>query len=72
MKRIHKNTVKATIRKTGKWKGYICTNKCYPTGFWNIGYPITVSSIDELNKAMDNYSYYNCNYETGYRVVCWS
>ena len=75
MKRLHKNTVKAIIRRDGQWAGYIVASNVAPwhiTRGWGLGCRVHVNSIDELNTAMDYYSYYNCNSELGNRVVCYS
>lgn len=75
MKRLHKNTVKKIIRDTGSWSGYIVASNVaeyHIANGWHIGCEVTVNSIDELNKAMAEYAYYNCNYELGYRVACYS
>ena len=75
MKRLHKNTVKKIIRDTGSWKGYIVASNVaeyHINGGWHIGSEVEVTSIDELDRAMASYAYYNCCYELGYRVVCYS
>lgn len=74
MKRIHKATVKKQIRENGRWQGYICTsnvNAYHVNQGWHIGMSVDVNSVDELNKIMKNYAWYNCNGELGQRVYCW-
>lgn len=75
MNRLHKNTVKKIIRDNGKWEGYIVASNVNPwhiTNGWCLGCKVMVQSIDELDRIMQDYACYNCNYEMGYRVVCYS
>ena len=74
LRSVHKNTVKAKIRKTGKWSGYIAPNKASPyhiVGGWHLGMKISVASEKELEDTLRDFEYYNCNYELGYRVKFW-
>ncbi|HDR8412846.1 TPA: hypothetical protein QC286_000186 [Bacillus cereus] len=71
MKKQHKNTVKALIAKNGYWTGFLVANKVNPDhvkGCWHLGFSVTVSTIEELDKAINRFSYYNCNSELGNRV----
>jgi ribosomal protein L5 len=75
MQPVHKATVKAAIRNQGTWTGYIAPNKVsafHITGGWHIGCKITVTTLEELEDVVDNFSYYNCNSELGQRVRFWA
>jgi hypothetical protein len=74
MVRVHKNTIKAKIRRGQRWQGYITPNNVsslHVIGGWSIGHFVDVDSIDELNRLASTYSHYNCCSELGYRVVYW-
>lgn len=71
----HKNTVKAAIRKNGEWSGYIAPDKVsafHVNNGWHIGMPVTFYNLDQLETTLNDFSYYNCNYELGYRVRFWA
>ena len=74
LKRVHRNRVNSILRKGGTWSGWICANKVnagHINRGWHIGAYIEVDSLEQLREYIDNYSYYNCGYELGYRVLCW-
>lgn len=62
--------VKAEINKKGFWEGYICPSKCYPAPNhpFNVSIRVRMLTIKELEETINNYAYYNCNYELGYKV----
>ena len=71
--RVHKAKVKSKIRKDGYWRGWIVAsnvNGWHIDNGWHIGFAIEVKSVDELDKAMKEYAWYNCCSELGWRVVC--
>lgn len=74
MQRIHKATVKAMLRKGQKWEGYIAPSNVsyfHIKGGWHLGHRVTVSTVEELERYMREFAFYNCNSELGNRVVCW-
>lgn len=74
MRTIHKNTVKAMLRKGKIFKGYIApcnVNSFHITGGWHIGMDVEFTSIEEMKQTIDNFAYYNCNSELGQRVRFW-
>lgn len=74
MKNVHKNTVKAQLRKGNKWEGYLAQNKVsvfhVASGF-HFGCKVEVNTAEELEKAIQDFSLYNCNSELGSRVKLW-
>ncbi|MFZ3591514.1 hypothetical protein ACOI1C_20370 [Bacillus sp. DJP31] len=71
MEKQHKNTVKSLITKNEYWTGFLVANKVNPAhieGYWHLGFRKTVSSIEELDKAINRFAYYNCNREVGNHV----
>jgi len=71
MKKQHKNTVKSLISKKGYWKGFLVASKVNPVhidGGWHLGFIVTLTSLDDLEKTIEQFSYYNCNNELGNRV----
>lgn len=71
MEKQNKNTVKSLIAKNGYWTGFLVANKVNPVhvkGCWQLGTRVKVSSIEELDKAINRFAYYNCNRELGNRV----
>lgn len=73
LKKVTKNTVKATIRKCGSWTGWIVPNKVseyHIQGGWHMGMQVTLGTEDyPLEATLNNFKFYNCTYETGYRVA---
>lgn len=60
----HKNTVKSIIRRNGQWTGYIVGCKINPyhvANGWYLGYKVTINSLDELEKVINEWTYYNAN-----------
>lgn len=70
LKKVTKATIKALIKKEGKANFIICPSKCFP----NFGHPfnmaceVTACSVEELEKKINSFVYYNCNNELGNRV----
>ena len=74
MKTVHKSTIKAQLRKGKPFTGYIAPNKVnsfHIVGGWHIGMDVTFSTIEEMEKIIANYYYYNCIPELGMRVRFW-
>ncbi|WP_040209693.1 hypothetical protein [Neobacillus jeddahensis] len=64
----HKSTVKAAIRKDGHWIGFLSANLAHPaqvTSQWYLGMKVTFTSLEELERAVAEFAYYNCNSELG-------
>lgn len=71
MEKQHKSTVKSLIAKNGYWTGFLVASKVNPAnieGCWNLGFKVTVSTIEDLEKTVERFAYYNCNSELGNRV----
>ena len=64
MRKITKNTVKAIIRKDGKIE--VRMYPCKANIMLVSGYPILITSLDELERIDNEFTYYNCNSEMGY------
>ena len=74
MKSINKNTVKAQIRRGKSFIGYIApsnVNSMHISSGWHIGMRVEFTSIEEMEKALSEFSYYNCNSELGMRIRFW-
>ena len=65
MKKITKNTVKAIIKRDGEITVDLYPNKANINSVWISPCTITVNSIEELEKKIANFEYYNCNSELG-------
>lgn len=73
LERINKNTVKAALRRGQSLDVILCgdnVNAYHVIGGWCIGCPITVSSIEELDRAIASYAMY-MDRELGRRVILW-
>jgi hypothetical protein len=71
MKPIHKNTVKAMIRKGIIFKGYIAPNNVNSRNInsgWHIGMAVEFSNLQEMEDTLSNFAYYNCIPELGMRI----
>jgi hypothetical protein len=71
---VNKNTVKATLRKTGTWSGWLTqsnVNSFHVTSGWCLGFPVTVTSVEELDKVCTEFHWYNDDAELGHRVRLW-
>jgi hypothetical protein len=71
---INKNTVKKMIRDGKRFKGWIAPSLVNPyhiNNGWHIGAYVEYGSIDEMEKSLLSFAYYNCNSELGYRVKFW-
>ncbi|MCM3068567.1 hypothetical protein NKR17_20090 [Priestia flexa] len=71
MEKQHKSTVKSLIAKNGYWTGFLVASKVNPAhieGCCNLGFKVTVSTIEQLEKTVERFAYYNCNSELGNRV----
>ncbi|HCO79989.1 hypothetical protein [Bacillus sp. (in: firmicutes)] len=71
MKKQHKGTIKSIIKRQGHWTGFLTANKVNPrhiNGCWQLGFKVTFTSLEELEKTVDRFAYYNCNGELGNRV----
>lgn len=58
LKRINKHTVMAQLRRGQSWSGYVVGNNViayHIRGGWYMGYPVTVSTIEELNTCIQAY-----------------
>ena len=70
--RLHKSKVKRHIREHGFWQGWIVgslvPDSHVNTG-WYCGCRVKVHSVEELDKVMQHYLFYNVDY--GPRVVCY-
>ncbi len=77
-----KAQVRARVRKTGEWTGYIVGNnvaECHVVGGWALGFPVTLVNVPggwvgvkgrentTLDDLLYEWAYYNANHETGYR-----
>ena len=72
--RVHRNHVLGLLRNGKPWSGWICADKVnawHINKGWHIGAWIEVATVAEFREYIDNYTYYNCNWELGYRVLCW-
>lgn len=68
MKKITKTEVKRIMKKEGNIRVGLLPCKMSPNGVWMSPTWLTISSVEELDKWINEYSYYNCNAETGKRV----
>ena len=68
MKKITKTEVKRIMKKEGNIRVGLLPCKMSPNGVWMTPTWLTISSVEELDKWTNEYSYYNCNAETGKRV----
>ncbi len=68
MKKVTKTDVKKMIAKEGSVRVGLLPSKMSPEGVWMSPTWITISNVAELEKWTNEYSYYNCNTETGKRV----
>ena len=71
---IHKNTVKAMLRKGQTFRGYIAPSKVnsfHIRGGWHIGMSVEFTSIEEMEKCLPEFAYYNCNAELGHTIRFW-
>ena len=68
MKKITKTDIKRLIKKEGSVRVGLLPSKISPEGIWMSPTWLTISSEAELEKWTNEYSYYNCNAETGKRV----
>lgn len=74
LKRIHKNTVKALLRRGKVFTGYLAPNNVngyHINSGWHIGHKTTILSLEMLEQRIQDYAIYNCNSELGNRVVLW-
>jgi hypothetical protein len=71
MIRQPKRTVITAIKNNGKWTGFLTANKVSPAhinGPWCLGMKVTFTSLEELEKTVEKFAYYNCHGELGNRV----
>lgn len=70
---VNKNTVKAKIRKEGKWSGYISgnnVNSMHIISGWHLGMKVEVESIEQLNEIEVSFLWY-LDSELGKRARYW-
>lgn len=75
MKKLTKTQVVSRINKHGRWEGYICPSKCSPrndSSAFNMAMKVTFDKVQlgrgGVDKILNEFSYYNCNSETGNRI----
>lgn len=72
MKKLTKTQVKKIIRDTGKWAGYIVpckVNTFHIVGGWGLGMKVEFTDLEEMEKTLNSFTYYNCNSELGNYVA---
>ena len=65
MKKVTKATIKKELRINGKVKFNMIPCKVGLNSAWIQPVEKEVTSIDELEKAINEFEYYNCNNEVG-------
>lgn len=72
MKKIYRNTIVANLRKIEKSCGDmkplrvgLLPCKANPCSIWISPMWFNFSSVEEFNKVVNEYTYYNCNNEVG-------
>lgn len=72
MRKITKSQVKARIKRLKEGEKLDLTlfpSKCGPFNtVWVKGFEVEVDSLEEFEKIVNSFSYYNCNSELGNRV----
>lgn len=72
---IHKNKVIAMLKNGQPFVGYIApsnVNSYHIDKGFGIGMRVKFTSVEELEKTVRNFAYYNCNAELGHRVRFWT
>ncbi|MDQ1147040.1 hypothetical protein QE429_003867 [Bacillus sp. SORGH_AS 510] len=68
MKKLSKSAVKSSINKNGLWTGFLVTSKLNPfqiSGCWSIGFKVSITNLDDLERALVRFTYANSNDEVG-------
>lgn len=66
MKKISKRIAKNMFNKG--LEIILCPSKLNPNGIWFSGISVTNENEKDLEKILNNFSYYNCTKETGLRI----
>lgn len=72
--RVHRNTVRAQLRRGEVWKGYLAGNNVngwHITNGWHLGHYVEIATIEELEKISTAMLIY-LDKELGTRIVCWA
>lgn len=62
IKKVTLAAVKKSINQTGQWSGYMVANnvnQSHVNTGWHIGAHLSVKSLEELDKRINEYIYYN-------------
>ena len=65
MKKVTKTTVKKLIKDNGSIEISLIPCKANLNSIWISPIKVTISSLEELERTVNEYSYYNCNNEVG-------
>ena len=65
MKKVTKATVKKLIKDNGSIEVSLIPCKSNLNSIWISPIKINISSLEELERTVNEYSYYNCNNEVG-------
>lgn len=70
MEKITLNQLKAIIKKGENKTVRLVPSKMSPVGMWGVWHDIQTESLsmEDLNKIINSFSYYNCTTETGLRI----
>ena len=75
LRKVHKNTIKARLRRGETWTGYLAPSKVsayHVNHGWHIGILYgDISTLTELEEVTNEYAYYNCSAELGWDVRYW-
>lgn len=66
LKRVNKTIIKSIIKKQGACTVNMLPCKVRLENMWMSPYEIKLTSLEELEKTINQYAYYNCNNELGY------
>jgi len=67
-KKLTKTQVKSLLKKGKAFEGFIVGNKVNPYHFfngWHLAFNAKFESVEDLEKTVSNWNYYNANNETG-------